>query len=274
MVRPAHRHFRSSLGLVSTKSLRAFTLLELLVSVSIIVLLVGILGSALIKVRESGRDLVCKTKKKTVASEFFLFADDYAHPDRGDSEDLNGKFHLEDFVERMYGLDEFWKKKATPGLAYNASDHPLMCPSGPQELSRTPERANGKRFPCGEDAFDDWSNISTAFNQRLNVKHRPGAPSHISMRIELSNKIMKTGMAPLAFDVDGKAAVDTSSKKREGSLYGTPEVDDKDPKFYQGHWYPATPHLKRMNVAFIGGHVLSSSDPEHDKGWRWKYSPR
>jgi len=254
---------------------RAFTMLELLVSVSIIALLITILGSALGKVRESGRDLVCKSKKKTVASEFFLFADDYAHPYRGDSANLNGKFYLVDFVERMYSLDEFWDNKATPGLAYDASDHPLICPSGPQKLSRTPEKTSGKRYPCGRAAFDDWSNVSTAFNQRLNVKRAAGDRDHKSLPVLLSSKIMKSGMVPLAFDVDGEAAVAAlPGNDRGGPIYGTPELEGESFTLYKSRWYPAMRHLKRMNAAFVGGHVLSSSDPENEAGWRWSYIPR
>ena len=269
-MRPAHRHYCGSLGSGRAGSPRAFTLLELLVTVSIIALLIAILGTTLGQVREAGRDFVCKNKKKTVAFEFFQFADDYAHPWRGDSETLNGRFYLQDFIERSYSLNEFWKTKATPGLAYNASDHPLLCPSGPQELSRVNEH-----LPCSKAAFDRWSNISTAFNQRLNVRQRPGAPAYVSSPIELSNKIMKMGMAPLAFDADGRAAVDAlPNENTDGPVYGTPSVEGEPSTFYKNRWHPAMRHLKRMNVAFVGGHVLSSSDPERETGWRWKYVPK
>jgi len=273
-VRPAHRHFCGSLGSGCAGSLRAFTLLELLVTVSIIALLIAILGTTLGKVRDAGRDFVCKNKKKTVAFEFFQFADDYAHPYRGDSDKLNGKFMIHDFQERLYGLAEFWKKKSTPGLAYDPSKQPLMCPSAPGQLSRVSED-----LPCGEAAFDHWSNVSTAFNLRLLIKPvRIRGSMYIPGQAILSRRIMDKPMVPLAFDVNGEeaAAVAKSIDDDEyGPLYGTPLFEGKGETypFYRDRWYPKMRHNNRLNVAFVGGHVLSSGDPAHGSGWKWRYLP-
>jgi prepilin-type processing-associated H-X9-DG protein len=79
-------------------------------------------------------------------------------------------------------------------------------------------------------------------------------------------------MVPLAYDVDGESADAADRTGEYGPLFGTLPEGDFGP--YRDKWHPALPHLKRMNVAFVGGHVLSSRDPEHETNWMWRYWPK
>ncbi|HOW19625.1 MAG TPA: type II secretion system protein, partial [Phycisphaerae bacterium] len=93
-----------------TPTAAGFTLLELLTVSAILVVLVGIMAAAVGKVRGTSRAFVCKNNLKTVAFEFFQFADDYAHPYRGDSDDGRPGFRIDDFQERLYRIAEFWDR--------------------------------------------------------------------------------------------------------------------------------------------------------------------
>lgn len=60
-----------------TTTRKAFTLVELLVVISIIALLVSILLPALNKAREQAKLVMCRTNMRSVAMAFHLYADDY-----------------------------------------------------------------------------------------------------------------------------------------------------------------------------------------------------
>ncbi len=136
---------------------RGFTLLELLVVVAIIAMLVAILVSTVVKVRGSTRGFVCKNNLKTVAFDFLQFADEYAHPYRGDSERFGrSSFDLEDFQERVYGIAEFWKVSGLTEAAYEPSKQPLMCPGGPNPLKKQ------AGVPCRDYAVTPAANVSVA----------------------------------------------------------------------------------------------------------------
>ena len=250
------------------EGLRAFTLIEMLVSVAIIALMVSILASALGKVRETSRDFVCKNKAKTVAYEFFMFADEYAKVDRGDSEKLGPKnFYLEDFQERLYGLDEFWKYGTGSGEEIDPEDNPLICPSGPTELKRR------EGVPCRDQvkkAIWPVKNVSVGFNMRL---ERASVDFHGRPRlvqVKLSQRIMGEPNVPLSFDVDPKDV----EEKQILPFYSAPTAGDTGKYADDFYWFPAQRHGKRLNVSFIGGHVLSSIDPVNESGWKWKFQPK
>ena len=88
---------------------RAFTLLETLVVISIIAVLLAILLPALNSVRRASKTIVCSANMKTVVMEFGFFADGTSAGGRGDSEALGGnRFWINDFQDSLYHLDEFW----------------------------------------------------------------------------------------------------------------------------------------------------------------------
>jgi len=251
----------------------AFTLIELIVVVAILTVLLAIMGASLAKVRMAGRSFVCKNQLKNVAFDFIQFADDYAHPWRGDS-DQSGRsgFYIEDFQERQYRIDEFWKvdalSMASAGgtVKIKASEMPLMCPAGPRELSKKPSLA------CREQAIVPLTNVSMGFNMRLDqasVGTSPG-PTQLT-QVRLSKRILSHPTVPLVFDVDAEVAL--AKDINQLPYYSAPPANSWDDYASGTSWFPSLRHGGRCNAAFIGGHVLSSLKPEREPGWDWKYQP-
>ena len=246
----------------SAGTVAAFTLIELLVVVAILTVLIAIITASLVQVRMAAKSFVCKNQLKTVAFEFIQFADDYAKPWRGDSDrDNMTGFDIKDFQERLYGVAEFSKSKvenASDALTarYKASDHPLICPSGPQEL----EYYLSKRKAL-EEAVVPAMNISIGVNLRL---YRTG--QNLDEQLYLTRRILEHTRVPLAFDVDGAKA----------EALGVLPFFSAPPAGASGDWsfwFPPRRHGGYVNAAFIGGHVLSSSQPDKQGGWDWRYRP-
>lgn len=243
---------------------RAFTLLELLVVVSIISLLTGILISTVMKVRGSARDFVCKNNLKTVAFNFLQFADEYSHPYRGDSDRFGrGAFEIEDFQERVYGIAEFWKVSGLAQVPYEPSKQPLMCPSGPQTLSKQ------AGVPCEDYAVTPAENVSVAFNMRLHrASVRLGGRSVLDP-VQLTPRLQEHPAVPLAFDVDGAVAADLGLLP----YYSAPPAGDTSWYGTGQFWFPSSRHAGQVNACFVGGYVLSARKPASAPGWDWRYQP-
>jgi prepilin-type processing-associated H-X9-DG protein len=248
-------------------------LIELIVVMAIIALLLTIMGASLSKARIAGKSFVCKNQLKNIAFDFILFADDYAHPWRGDSDKLGrAGFYIEDFQERQYKIDEFWKVEAisfssySDGVKLKASEIPLMCPAGPQKLSKIPS------LSCRERAIVPVANVSMGFNMRLDqasVGTSPG-PTELAA-VRLNKRILAHPNTPLVFDVDAEAAL--AKDIDQVPYYSAPPTNTWDDYASGKYWFPSLRHGGRCNAAFIGGHVLSSLRPERETGWDWKYQP-
>jgi hypothetical protein len=240
--------------------------MELLIVVSIIALLLAIMTTALRGVRSATKSFVCKNNLRTVAFEFGLFADDYARGDRGDSDQgLRAGFSAVDFQESVYKVDEFWDLDEPGTATYRPSKQPLICPAGPQRL----ERQSGQ--PC-QSAVNPQENVSVAFNMRL-------AAASVSLQstgwwvfrdVRLTPRILEHPDVPLAFDVDGVQAVD----RRKLPFYSAPAVEQQGLYANDQFWFPSLRHGRKVNACFVGGYVLSSSDPVNESGWDWRYQPR
>ncbi|HSW44188.1 MAG TPA: prepilin-type N-terminal cleavage/methylation domain-containing protein [Phycisphaerae bacterium] len=251
-----------------------FTLIELLVVVAILAVLMAIMAASLARVRMAGKSFVCKNQLKNIAFDFIQFADDYAHPWRGDS-DQDGKsgFHIEDFQERQYVIGEFWKVQTqeqasqTEGVKLKASAVPLICPAGPQELRKKPF------VSCSQQAIGPLNNVSMGLNMRLDrvsVQTGPGQPGGL-VKVRLSKRILARTTVPLVLDVDGQAALTRNIDNLP--YYSAPPTNSYDDYANGRYWFPSLRHGGRCNAAFIGGHVLSSARPEREAGWDWKYQP-
>lgn len=246
-----------------------FTLIELLVVISIIALLLAILVPALSAGRGAAQDLECKARMRGVTTEFILFADPAAGVPRGQSEIYGpNTFRIEEFQERMYGVDEFWTGADADRQQLSRSDVSLMCPSANGSL----ERRSG--LPCSAGAIGPEENVSTGFNKRLEVKweYIPQIDQNLRRPVFLTSKVLSQPDVPLVFDVDGKAATDAG----EVPYYSAPAVlsDKIEDMFEAGNfWFPGKRHSNRINVGFIGGHVLSSAEPVTEPFWRWSYVP-
>lgn len=241
----------------------AFTLIELLIVIAILTVLIAIVTASLAKVRVSAKSFVCKNQLKTVAFEFIQFADDIYPLWRGHSdEDNRPGFNIQDFQERLYGVAEF--SKTPPGrgnekISYKADEHPLICPCGPQELGHYPDRRSAL-----DAAVTPIKNISIGFNLRL---YRTGPA--MNEIFHLTKSIMEHTTVPLAFDVDGEKAAAPGAPPFP--FFSAPRAGITGPWSY---WFPPQRrHGGHINAAFVGGHVDSSSQPDKQGGWNWKYRP-
>ncbi len=238
------------------------TLLELLVVVTIISVLASVVLATLGRVRATSRSFVCKNNLKTIAFEFIQFADDFAHPWRGDSERFGRSgFRIEDFQEKLYRIDEFWDGPHSGQTAYEASAEPMICPAGPREL----ERSSGQ--PCSERAVGPVRNVSIGFNMRLDRASVQFRSRWVLQPIRLTHRILDHPSVPLAFDLDGAAA----DERGVLPYYSAPAAGDGGMYAGGAFWFPASRHANKLNAAFVGGHVLSSREPENQPGWDWQY---
>jgi prepilin-type N-terminal cleavage/methylation domain-containing protein/prepilin-type processing-associated H-X9-DG protein len=251
----------------------AFTLIEMLVVVAIIGILVAIMGTSLSRVRAAGKSFVCKNQLRNVAFNFIIFADDYGHPWRGDSDqDGRSGFNIEDFQESQYKIAEFWKLNtgATSSLGtavqIKASEQQLICPAGEQMLEKLPN------LPCKDKAVSPLANVSKGFNMRLYQASivQPSGGSLLTP-VRLSKRITAHHMVPLVFDVDGAASQVLGPDRLP--YYSAPGTNASDNYANGNYWFPSLRHGGQCNAAFVGGYVLSSSHPEREPGWDWKYQP-
>lgn len=247
---------------------RAFTLVELLVTLAILALLLAIVLPALSSTIRSARGFRCQMSLRSIAFDFSVFADDQLHGDRGSDTQLgSARFRIETFQESQYGLDEFWRwgNVQTYSLPDPANNDPMRCSEirGPITLRRnTPCLSNMAIMPL--------RNISYGFNLRLQRAERldsqglPVAPS-----VLLTSRIMESPNVPLAWDVDGAEA----QARGTTPVFSAPSLDSLGPFANDQFWYPATRHNGATNFAFVGGHVLSSRRPLEESGWLWSFQP-
>ncbi|HOW73318.1 MAG TPA: prepilin-type N-terminal cleavage/methylation domain-containing protein [Phycisphaerae bacterium] len=247
----------------SVAAARGFTLPELLVTVGIIAVLVAILSVSISKVRNAGRTVMCMNNLKTVNQEFFRFADDSTRTYRGDSEQTGKLFRLEDFQEKLYRVDEFWDAGESSEIALDKSKLPLACPAASGILTKR------KSLPCSENAIVPLENISTAFNMRLDRASTIVRGWPVLQRTRLTTRILEYPDVPLAFGVDGAQATRNSVLP----YYSAPPAGDSGLYGAGKFWFPSLRHEGKLNVAFIGGYVLRTTDPGNSPKSNWKYQP-
>jgi len=249
-------------------AVRAFTLLELLVVIALIGVLITMLAPALSNTMGSARGFRCQMSLRQIAFDFSLFADEQFHGDRGDDARLSGRrFRLMTFQESLYGLDEYWEmgEAETNILREKAPDPPMRCSEVHGDLTL-------RRGLSAEDwgAIAPPQSVSFGFNIRL---HRPEVgeyPLPTDEPVRLSNEVMMHGMTPLVWDVDGEEAF---HDKNWIPQFTGPSINEYGVYANEMVWFPGTRHNGTMNVAFIGGQVVSTREPLSETTWRWDYQP-
>lgn len=244
---------------------RAFSLIELLVVMTIIVILMALLLPGLRSLRQGALSVRCMSNLRVLSSDFHLFANDGLHDDRGDSESMGGaKFYFQDFVEKGYRIDEFWETGSRV-QSMNPSTDPMICPVSDLPLKRRGDRR------CEDDAVFPAENVSYSFNRRLHeqtilVNGRP-FPDRDT---RLDSSVLEHPNVPIALDVDGARAARNGRKP----FFTAPPVEGHDDWYSNGlYWFPSSRHRGRTNVVFVGGYVQTSADPAGERGWDWKYQP-
>lgn len=241
----------------------AFTLIETLVVISIMAILLSMLLPALKSARATVKSLECSTNMRTVSTEFSLFAEGLSAEGRGDSESLRGnRFRINDFQDQLYQIDEFWNLGLQTRGAVGAGDSFMVCPAG------SPDLVKRKGLPCSAKALGPPQNVSLAVNMRLYraavefMGRRVLAPAASTL---VSPRILHYPDVPLVLDVDGRQA----ARRGVEPFYIAPPVRGLDDPYSDGrYWTPSKRHHGRTNVAFVGGHVLSSEAPASER-WDW-----
>jgi prepilin-type N-terminal cleavage/methylation domain-containing protein/prepilin-type processing-associated H-X9-DG protein len=243
---------------------RGFTLLELLVVIAVMAIIMAVLLPAMGSCRRAARNLKCMSQLRAVAYEFRVFADDFAVRSRGQSAAFGvNRFSVEDFQEKVYGVDEFWDAPSGVTAPYSPADVLLMCPAGAQELRRT------SATPCTGGAVWPRANVSMGFNMRLLRAARLVRGRPVLVPVVLTSRVLDFPDVPLALDVDGAAA----DAVRQMPYFTAPPVDPADRYAAGEFWFPSTRHDLKVNVGFVGGHVASSPQPITEPGWRWGWQP-
>lgn len=244
---------------------RAFTLIETLVSLSVIAVLLSLLLPSLHSAREKMRTLKCASNVKSVVFEFQLFAEGLSESGRGESARLGeNRFRVEDFHESLYGIDEFWRYGDALEVDISSSDHLMSCPSAGVALTLAPGG------PC-EESVGPADDVSLALNMRLYrpvVRFRGERMLAPPASAFLTPQSLNHPYAPLIVEVDGRAA----RTRGINPFYIAPAIGQKDDPYAENrYWAPSTRHSGQTIVGFLGGHVLTSTRPDAEH-WDWSYS--
>lgn len=251
----------------SRRSRTAFTLVELMVSIAIIAVLLALFSPALGGALDAARNVKCQASLRTVAADFSHFADQTIHPDRGDDNQLRTRFRLSTFQEQAYAIDEFW--------AYGAAEEHELTESNESDPMRCASVSGAVRIAkhqacTSSGALNPPQNISYGFNARLHRAEVDGPGGFPLPRpVLLTGEILEQPDVPLLWDVDGREAF------QKGVLpqFTAPSLDSKAVYANDRFWFPGFRHGGVINVAFVGGHVLSTKKPLEESAWRWDYQP-
>lgn len=255
----AHRRRRDP------RSRKAFTLLEMLVVMSIISMLLALLVPAAMKVRRGMTKLKCASNMRSVTLAFQFFADGTSEEGQGDSERLGpSRFFVNDFQDDMYRIDEYWDLGEAPTGTLDTASAPMLCPAGPDQLTKR------RGFPCGREAVGPVEDVTLAVNMRLYRSVVEVGDMRLLAPVaatRVRSTILNHPYVPLVIDMDGKEA----SLRGLDPFYIAPGRPGTDDPYSTGrYWMPSDRHDGKTNVAFVGGHVLSSAHPETER-WNWDY---
>lgn len=243
---------------------RAFTLVEILVVLSIMAMLITLLIPTLHRVAGKSRQFGCQMNLRSVAFDFVMFADENLRPRRGNDKGALGgnRFWLETFQESEYQIDEFWSR---PGSVFRGevSDLGVMaCPEVKGQITMRDET------PCSSNAIQPARNISFAFNIRLWRPERRIGGLWATPKVPLSDGILSTGRRiPLLFDIDAM----TAEERMLLPYYSGPPQNPAAPYGNGNQWFPTARHDGQMQVAFVGGEVSATTDAVAERGWAWDH---
>ena len=245
----------------STVAGRGVTLVEMLIVLALLGVLMGILLPVLGGAIDASRSFQCKMSLRNVAFDLHMFVDPQLDESRPhDPCTRHGHVALETFQESLYGIDEYWRygdDRSQVSLG-NEDDVPLRCASVRGDLLLR------RDAPCSGGGVASWNTVSYGFNARL---HRVEGPGGRAMGTCLNERTRDEAMVPLAWDTDGVEA----TRRGVNPVFSAPPIGTGGLYDDGQVWMPASRHGSGVNVAFLGGHVLSSKRPLEESGWRWDF---
>ncbi|MCD4831120.1 MAG: type II secretion system GspH family protein [Anaerohalosphaeraceae bacterium] len=236
---------------------KAFTLVEILVVISIIALLMGILMPALVAVRKSSKKMICATNLKQISLAINLYAEDYSDniikageiPESGSEEGLLGLWHIAllpyvaesfsgDLMEEDYSKLWFCPEDKDPyPLGYKNSPHGGMTSYA---LNGYHQDANDSRnaIKLGPAGGYKFAAISHPVECML-----MGETSYASQFYDIESE--KTRPLSLVADDDGIKI----------SIFDPPDSNSNIP--INGHHRMTSGfyHNDSMNIMFVDGHI-------------------
>lgn len=248
---------------------RGYTLVELLVSVSIIAVLLSLLFPVLGGTLERARGFRCQSTMRSVVLDFALYADPTLHGDRGrDNAMPPNRFTIDSFIDSQFGANEFWRHGETgsspsdwPRLNRKNGLDPMRCSEVHGDIVLRP------KSPCVDQALTTPATVSYGFNMRLHRAEIVRPSGRVSSaRVTLTSDILQQTRVPILWDVDGEKA----AALRRNAVLSAPSLDSRGPYANDRYWHPGLRHAGAMNVGFIDGSVQTTSDPL-DEPWDWGY---
>lgn len=248
-------------------------MVELLVTMSILVMLIALMMPAVGKVRTRARKFDCQMNLRSLSFDFRMFADPVLHGQRGDDArdprlNPDREFWLETFQESEYKIDEFW------GWTGGTSKMPakalgvMNCAEIRGDITLRQDQS------CRGGAVQPRQNVSYAFNLRLDRPERRVGGRLVPVPTPVSEQILDAaGRIPLAWDIDGAEAASrditphfsVAPADPDGPFAGGPYSDDR-------LWFPGARHGGQVQVVFTDGSVVCSADPLNESGWLWEYT--
>lgn len=254
------------------RSCRAFTLVELIITIAIIATLVALLIPAVRGAIGSARGFKCQMSLRSVAFDFSLFANEQLHPNRGDDAldpqmRAAGQFRMETFQNLQYRINEFWDYGNVNSITLPDPEgrDPMRCAAVKGAITLR------RNVPCTSGGVGPAENISYGFNIRTHWSERQ-AQAGRPPTVLLTARILDTAEAPvseipLVWDVDGRVA----ASRGINPIFSGPTLDSQLLFPNEDYWFPGMRHNGNCNTAFLDGHVRSSRDPLKERGWAWGY---
>ena len=249
---------------------RGYTLVEILVTISIIAILVSLLLPAMGRSMETARGFQCQLNLRSVAFDFNVFSDSMLHGSRGTDRRSFGpnRFSIETFMESQYCVDEYWCFQGQNTTVRTMSQHE-------NDVMRCTEVRGDvvyrRSTPCRDGAVGPVQNVSYGFNSRLfraETVDAAGRPRTQEVQLT-STWVNRHPNVPLAWDVDGEAAADSGASL---SIFSAPSLDSQGPYADDRLWWPGNRHAGKANYALIDGSVHGTSKPLQT-GWNWSAQP-
>lgn len=249
---------------------RGFTLIEVLVSLSVIAVLLAILLPALGSGVARARAFRCQMNLRSISFDFALFADPQTRGARSDDDSRFGRnrFSLESFIESEYRVDEFWPKDEPSQVITRGADSEqdlMRCSMVKGDIQAR------RATPCRNGAITPTQNVSFGFNSRLfRVESVDARGRTRATEVTLTSDIVSRGLVPLVWDIDGAGAAATNSVPH----FSAPALDSRGPYRGERLWWPGYRHAKEAQFALIDGSVHSTGAPLRESGWQWAFQPR